>query len=78
MESLTTIPPTTAIQKPTAKEHIQRSIQANQDHQFALKTYTERLEAELESLDKLLVCLGEIWVISRIQLRLLLGCCGSK
>ncbi|KAH8106261.1 hypothetical protein BXZ70DRAFT_1038169 [Cristinia sonorae] len=29
-------------------------LQANKDHQYALKVYTERLEAELEAVDKLL------------------------
>lgn len=37
------------------KYHVQQSIQANKEHQAALKTYTERLETELEELDKLLV-----------------------
>jgi len=40
---------------PTTKELVQRSVQANKDHQAALKSYTERLEAELEALDSLLV-----------------------
>ncbi|EGO01660.1 hypothetical protein SERLA73DRAFT_158888 [Serpula lacrymans var. lacrymans S7.3] len=32
----------------------QNAVQANKDHQHALKIYTERLEAELETVDKLL------------------------
>ncbi|KAH9894334.1 hypothetical protein C8Q73DRAFT_513228 [Cubamyces lactineus] len=38
----------------SAKELVQPAIQANKEHQYALKVYTERLEAELEHLDKLL------------------------
>ncbi len=34
---------------------VQPAVQANKEHQYALKVYTERLEAELEHLDKLLV-----------------------
>ena len=37
------------------KELVQPAVQANKEHQYALKVYTERLEAELEHLDKLLV-----------------------
>ena len=37
------------------KELVQPAVQANKDHQYALKVYTERLEAELEHIDKLLV-----------------------
>jgi hypothetical protein len=37
------------------KEAIQKALQANKDHQYALKVYTERLEAELATVDKLLV-----------------------
>ncbi|TBU44763.1 hypothetical protein BD309DRAFT_1079798 [Dichomitus squalens] len=33
---------------------VQPAVQANKEHQYALKVYTERLEAELEHLDKLL------------------------
>ena len=39
----------------TVKELVQTTIQANKDHQYALKVYTERLEAEIEAVDKLLV-----------------------
>ena len=39
----------------SAKELVQPAVQANKEHQYALKVYTERLEAELEHLDKLLV-----------------------
>ncbi|THH33827.1 hypothetical protein EUX98_g375 [Antrodiella citrinella] len=35
-------------------ELAQKVVQANKDHQYALKVYTERLEAELEAVDKLL------------------------
>ena len=38
------------------KDLVQPAIQANKEHQYALKVYTERLETELEHLDKLLVC----------------------
>ena len=34
---------------------VQPVVQANKEHQYALKVYTERLEVELEHLDKLLV-----------------------
>ena len=37
------------------RELVQPAVQANKEHQYALKVYTERLEAELEHLDKLLV-----------------------
>ncbi|KAH9062119.1 hypothetical protein EDB87DRAFT_1609423 [Lactarius vividus] len=36
------------------KDIVLSSVQVNKDHQFALKVYTERLEAELEAVDKLL------------------------
>lgn len=39
----------------TVKELTQDTLQANKDHQYALKVYTERLEADLEAVDKLLV-----------------------
>ncbi|KAG1874714.1 hypothetical protein DFJ58DRAFT_877886 [Suillus subalutaceus] len=35
-------------------EAVREAIQANKDHQHALKVYTERLEAELQTVDKLL------------------------
>lgn len=37
------------------KELSQRAMSANKDHQYALKVYTERLQSELETVDKLLV-----------------------
>ena len=37
-------------------EIAQKTLQANKDHQYALKVYTERLESELRIIDKLLVC----------------------
>ncbi|CDO74003.1 hypothetical protein BN946_scf185043.g52 [Trametes cinnabarina] len=37
-----------------ARTLVQPAVQANKEHQYALKVYTERLEAELEHLDKLL------------------------
>ncbi|KAF7790098.1 hypothetical protein EIP86_001048 [Pleurotus ostreatoroseus] len=37
-----------------ARELAQKALQANKDHQYALKIYTERLEAELDAVDKLL------------------------
>ncbi|TFK56090.1 hypothetical protein OE88DRAFT_1606944, partial [Heliocybe sulcata] len=36
------------------KEIAQKTLQANKNHQYALKVYTERLEAELATVDKLL------------------------
>ena len=36
-------------------QSIQAAIQTNKDHQYALKVYTERLEAELATAEKLLV-----------------------
>ncbi|KAH9942556.1 Homeodomain-like protein [Amylocystis lapponica] len=36
------------------RDMAQSAVQANKDHQYALKVYTERLEAELETVDKLL------------------------
>ena len=33
-----------------------RAVQASKDHQYALRVYTERLETELQTVDKLLVC----------------------
>ena len=38
------------------KEAAQKALQANKDHQYALKVYTERLEDELKTIDKMLVC----------------------
>lgn len=38
------------------KDILQLAVQLNKDHQYALNVYTERLEAELEAVDKLLVC----------------------
>ncbi|KAG2077697.1 hypothetical protein BDR04DRAFT_563928 [Suillus decipiens] len=35
-------------------EAVKEAVQANKDHQHALKVYTERLEAELQTVDKLL------------------------
>ncbi|KAG0702362.1 hypothetical protein DFH29DRAFT_505758 [Suillus ampliporus] len=35
-------------------ETVREAVQANRDHQHALKVYTERLEAELQTVDKLL------------------------
>lgn len=39
------------------KELAVSTLQANKDHQYALRVYTERLESELATVDKLLVCL---------------------
>ncbi|KAI0091868.1 hypothetical protein BDY19DRAFT_927189 [Irpex rosettiformis] len=36
------------------KEMSQKVVAANKDHQYALKVYTERLQSELETVDKLL------------------------
>jgi hypothetical protein len=40
----------------TITETARKALQANKDHQYALKVYTERLEAELKAIDKMLVC----------------------
>jgi hypothetical protein len=37
------------------KDILQSAVQLNKDHQYALNVYTERLETELEAVDKLLV-----------------------
>lgn len=40
---------------PNYKELSHKTLLANKDHQYALQVYTERLEAELETVDKFLV-----------------------
>lgn len=40
---------------PDVRLLLQNAAQANKDHQYALRVYSERLEAELEVVDKLLV-----------------------
>lgn len=47
-------------------EIVQNAVQANKDHQYALKVYTERLEAELENISRLLV--SWIYLFHRFQL----------
>lgn len=37
------------------QQSIHTALQANKDHQYALRIYSERIDAELESLNKLLV-----------------------
>lgn len=37
------------------KDLAQSAIQANKDHQYSLRVYAERLEAELATVDKYLV-----------------------
>ena len=37
------------------KDLVPAAVQANKEHQYALKVYTDRLETELKHLDKLLV-----------------------
>ena len=37
------------------KDTLQSAVQLNKEHQYALKVYTERLEIELEAVDKLIV-----------------------
>ena len=37
------------------KDTIQSAVQLNKEHQYALNVYTERLEIELEAVDKLIV-----------------------
>lgn len=37
------------------KDIVRSAVQVNKEHQFALKVYTERLEAELGAVNKLLV-----------------------
>jgi hypothetical protein len=39
------------------KALLQKTVQANKEHQNALNAYTESLEKELATVDKLLVCL---------------------
>lgn len=52
------------------KEVAQQALQANKDHQYALKVYTERLEAELKIIDKLLVCVSRLSVNPRFSHRI--------
>jgi hypothetical protein len=42
------------------KDIIQSAVQLNKDHQYALNVYAERLEAEVEAVDKLLVSLAHL------------------
>ena len=42
------------------KDIIQSAVQLNKDHQYALNVYAERLEAEVETVDKLLVSVANI------------------
>lgn len=42
----------------------QKVLQNNKDHQYALKVYTERLEAELQTVDKFLVRFFSLRVFS--------------
>ena len=65
---------TASLRQATASEHVmaststaprlkdlgQKVLLANKDHQYALRVYTERLEAELETVDKLLAS-AAIW-----------------
>lgn len=37
-------------------EIARNALQANKDHQYALQIYAERLESELENVNKLIVC----------------------
>ena len=39
------------------KELVAKAIQANRDHQHALQLYAERLEAELNAADRMIVSL---------------------
>lgn len=55
------------LEPPTIKDLAQKSLQANKDHQYALQVYTERLEAELEAVDKLLVSICMLLVIQRLK-----------
>lgn len=51
------------------KDILQSAVQLNKDHQYALNVYTERLEAELGAVDKLLVGLsywGEVVIIETL------------
>ena len=47
--------PPTILPAGSIKELAQSAAQINKEHQYALKVYTERLQAELDSVDKLLV-----------------------
>lgn len=49
-------PAAMALPRPTPKELALRTLQANQEHQFALAQYATNLDSELAELDKLLVC----------------------
>jgi hypothetical protein len=52
------------------KDILQSAVQLNKDHQYALNVYTERLETELEAVDKLLVRflhLNEVIIIQPFQ-----------
>ena len=51
------------------KELAQRALQSNKDHQYALRVYTERLEAELEAVDKLLVSPFTPWPNTHTHVR---------
>jgi hypothetical protein len=42
------------------KDIIQSAVQLNKDHQYALNVYAERLEAEVETVDKLLVSVANL------------------
>lgn len=44
------------VRKPTPKELALSTLKANQEHQYALASYAEKLTAELAELDKILVC----------------------
>lgn len=37
------------------KELVEKAIKSNREHQYALKVYAERLEAELAAADKMIV-----------------------
>lgn len=59
----------------TPEDLVQPAVQANKEHQYALKVYTERLEAELEHLDKLLVSRYIQALLRFFLLKWLPGCC---
>ena len=44
----------------TARDLAKQAWQSNKDHQYALQIYTQRLEAELAAVDKLLVSVARV------------------
>ena len=51
----------------SARELAEAALQANKDHQYALKVYTERLQAELDAVDKLIVSTPSLYFLCSIN-----------